>query len=236
MAAAEAKPATPRTHNPHDLPKETKDREDGPPAVAEDSDDVPEHDLAVRGGDDFEVDDDDDDSVLSGISFGSMEPQDLKPQPPAEDGSPARKRARVDANADDANADGSVVTVDSALFYEPKDGPPAVARNVRARVRWSASCQVRVYEIGSKSVQFLVAAAEAKLASPRTRNPKRERQESEAVLRPAKRVRREVQTVEPQQRARVRWSATCQRREYDVGSKSYEFLTGTCPLRRLRSL
>ena len=81
-----------------------------------------------------------------------------------------------------------------------------------------------------------VAAAEAELASPRTRNPKRERQESEAVLRPAKRVRREVQTVEPQQRARVRWSATCQRREYDVGSKSYEFLTGTCPLRRLRSL
>ena len=98
----------------------------------------------VEPVDDFEVaadaaavDADDDEG--SDISIGSIEPRDLEPQPPAdarnvisEDGSPARKRARVDA-----------------------DGPPAIARNFRARVRWSATCQVREYTKGSKSDQFL---------------------------------------------------------------------------------
>ena len=78
----------------------------------------------------------------SDISIGSIEPEDLKPQPPAdaqnvisENGSPARKRARVDA-----------------------DDPPAVARNFRASVMWSATCQVREYTIGSTSDLFLTGA------------------------------------------------------------------------------
>ena len=65
-----------------------------------------------------------------------------------------------------------------------------------------------------------VAAAEAELASPRTRNPKRERQESEAVaqrLRPTKRVRREVQPVEPRQPAEQQQVGASRRRSERQG-------------------